>query len=133
MDSFKSILSLRKTKEAQAPGQPLYKFEKQRPDGVNDRCREDALRRVVLVRIDVVGEQGDIQKETGHRNRGDLGLIRPEKVEEIMDRERWIELNKIVDHQADNGRHQPEDQPQPEVIFLEYHDFHVFSSLLLRT
>lgn len=111
----------------------LYELEEQCPDRVYDRRSEDALRRTVLVRIDVISEQPDIQKQAGHRDGRDLRLIRPEKKEEIMDRERWIKLYKIVNYQADNRCHQPKDQPEPKVVFFEYHDFHVFSSLLFRT
>src|SRR6185312_3883154 len=111
----------------------LNELEQQGRNGVQDRRRENALGSAVPVGIDIEGKQADIQDQARHRNRRDLLLIGPKEEEEVVNRKSGIKLDKIVNRQTEDRCHQPKHEAQPEVIFFEYHDFHVFSSLVLRT
>ena len=84
------------------------------------------------MRVEIDRKQRNIQHQTRHRDRRDLRLIIPYKHQKIFERISR-ELHEIVDDQAKDRRYQPKDKAQPEVVFFEYHGFHVFSSLLFRT
>jgi len=109
------------------------KLEQQRQYGIDQRRRKHPLRRLIPMRIDVNGKKHNIQYQTRHRYRRDLRLIRPYKIQKIPYRIQRIEFYKIIDDEANNRRNQAKHHAQPEVVFFEYHDFHVFSSLLFRT
>jgi hypothetical protein len=83
--------------------------------------------------IDVIGKKHDIQHQAGHRNRRNLGFISLENSKKIPESKSGIESDKIINGQADDRGDKPKHQTQPKVIFFKNHDFHVFSSLLLRT
>jgi hypothetical protein len=114
-------------------GRQLDKFKQQSHDRIDQRRRKDPLSRTILMGIDIISEKRNVQNQTGHRNCRDLRLIRPQEIEKILYRIGGIKFDEIVDDKAYNGCHQAQDQAQPEVVFFEYHDFHVFSSLLFRT
>jgi hypothetical protein len=83
-------------------------FEKQSPDSIDQCSRKNALSGIIPVRIDIKGEQSDIQHQARHRNGGDLAFVGTHEIQEISQRERGIEFDKIVDDQA----HERGDQTQ---------------------
>jgi len=91
---------------APAPPVALYKLKQQCQYGVDQRGREYTLGRAVPVRIDIVSEQPDIQQQARHGHRRDLGLVGPQKAEEIAEGERGVELHEIIDDKADDRGHQ---------------------------
>jgi hypothetical protein len=111
----------------------LNELKKQRDDRIDQRRRKNPLRRLIPMRIDIDRKKRNIQHQTWHRNSRDLHLIVPNERQKILERKRRIELHKIINDKAYDRCYQPEYQAQPKVVFFEYHDFHVFSSLLLRT
>ena len=111
----------------------LNELKHQRHDRIDQRRRKNPLRRLIPMRINIDRKKRNIQHQTGHRNGRDLRLIIPDKPQKILERKSRIELHKIINDKAYNWCYQPEYQAQPKVVFFEYHDFHVFSSLLLRT
>jgi hypothetical protein len=111
----------------------LDKLKQQRHYRIDNRRRKDPLGRTVLMGIDINGEQRYIQHQTGHRNGRNLRFIRRHEVKEVPQRIERVKLEKIVDEKAKDRCDKAKHQAQPEVVFFEYHDFHVFSSLLLRT
>ena len=99
-----------------------------------DQCRgKHALRRLVAMGINIHREQPNIQQQARDRNSRDLRLIRLHKPEEVLHRIKRVESDEVVNEKAKKWCYQTRHQAQPEVVFFEYHDFHVFSSLLLRT
>ena len=111
----------------------LNELKQQRQDGIDQGCREDPLRGVIPVRIDIDRKKGDVQHQAGNRYGSDLRFVGLDEPEKFADRIQRIELHEIVDGKAKDRRDQSQNQPQSKVVFFEYHDFHVFSSLLLRT
>jgi hypothetical protein len=111
----------------------LNKLKKQRRNRIDNRRRKNPLGRTVLMGIDINGEQRYIQYQAWHRNGCNLRFICRQEVKEVPHRIERIKLEKIIDEKAEDRCHQAKQQAQPEVVFFEYHDFHVFSSLLLRT
>ena len=85
---------------------PLNKLKQQRQYGIDQGRRKDPLGRAILVRIDIKRKKRNVQHQAGHRNRGDLRLVRPQEKEEIIDAESGIEFDEIVDDKADDRRYQ---------------------------
>jgi hypothetical protein len=111
----------------------LNELKKQRNNRIDQRRRKNPLRRLIPMRIDIDRKKRNIQHQTWHRNSRDLHLIVPNERQKILERKSRIELHKIINDKAYDRCYQPEYQAQPKVVFFEYHDFHVFSSLLFRT
>jgi len=112
---------------------PLHPLYHQGKNGVDQRRGEDAFGREILMGIDKKGEEGDVQHQAGHRHGRDLALVGANDEEELPDRIVGIELDEIIDDQAQDGSYQAQYEAETEIVFFEDHDFHVFSSLLLRT
>ena len=136
---FQKILTLNAHKwpllplNASDPAALWNKLEQKGYNRIDQGRRKDPLGGLIPMGIDIIGEQSDIQQQTRNGDGRDLVLIRPQKEEEIRHAVERVEFYKIVDDKADNGGYQAKQHPQPEVVFFENHDFHVFSSLLLRT
>jgi hypothetical protein len=108
-------------------------FEQQGRNRIDQRRRKNAFGRIIAVGIDIKGEQSDIQHQARHGDRRNLALVHTNKIQEISQRESRIEFDKIINDQAYDRGDQTQYQPEPKIVFFEDHNFHVFSSLLLRT
>jgi len=129
----KNLQNMPRTSGAAAPSANSNKLKQQGHDRIDQRRRKNPLRRTILMRVDIISEKRNVQHQAGHRNCRDLRLVGPQKIEKILYRIGGIKFDEIVDDKAYNGCHQTKHHAQPEVVFFEYHDFHVFSSLLFRT
>jgi len=109
------------------------KLKQQRNDRIDQRSRKNTLRRLIPVGIDINRKKRNIQHQTRHRDRRDLRLVILDKLQELLKGKSRIKLDEIVDDEAYDRCDQSQHQAQPEVVFFEYHGFHVFSSLLFRT
>jgi len=89
---------------------PSHKLENQRQYRIYNRRRKNPLCRNVLVGIDINSKQCNVQHQTRYRHRRNLRLIRPEKIEKVLQRKGGIKLDQIIDEQAKNRSHQPENQ-----------------------
>ena len=96
----------------QSPPQNSNKLKKQRENSIDQRRGKNPLRRTILMRIDIISEQGNIKHQTGHRHRSDLRLVRPQEIEKIFYRKSGVELDEIIDDKAYDRRDQPQDQAQ---------------------
>jgi len=110
----------------------LNKLKQQSQDRIDQRRGKDPFGRLIPVRINIIGEKCDIQQETGYRHGRDLVPMGMQEGKELPD-SHGRELHIIIDDKAYDWGYQPKQDAQPQVVFFEDHDFHVFSSLLFRT
>ena len=109
------------------------KLEHQRNDRVDQRCCKYPLGSAIPVGVDINGEEGNIQHQTRNGDGRNLASVAADKSQEFAKSKSRIEFDEIVDYEAHDRRHEAQYQSESEIVFFEDHNFHVFSSLPLRT
>jgi hypothetical protein len=68
--------------------------------------------------IYIIGKQGNIEHQTGHRNGGNLISVRAYKMHEIPDGEQGIKFDKIINNEAQQRGEETKEDAEFKVIFF---------------
>ena len=83
--------------------------------------------------IDIDREEEGIGDQANAANSGQQGLVSAQEKKVFRHGHGLGKIPEIINKHGQQRGDQSDDNAKPEVIFFKYHNFHVFSSLLLRT